>query len=90
MINGSPLHEALEEVGLFNKTTLSMTEVGQESGQLGALLAVNADLLQEDIDHTLQRMTSLIEPLILGFMGLVVGAICIFMLQGMNQLTQAL
>jgi len=90
VIKGVPLPGALEGTGLFDKRTLSLITVGDESGELPKLVTVAADILQDEIDHKMEMSMTLIEPFVLVVLGILVGGICLTMMQGMNQLAQAL
>lgn len=87
---GMRLPEALEATGLFDKRTLALITVGDEAGELPKLVSVAADILQDEIDHKMEMSMTLIEPFVLVVLGFLVGGICLTMMQGMNQLTQAL
>ena len=60
--------------------------VGEKTGTLGQILLNFADFYEEDVDNKLKDLTSLLEPLLLLFMGLFVGAIAFSILLPIYQL----
>lgn len=74
---GRPLSRSLEETKMFPALSVEMVEVGESTGALPAMLTSVAEFYEEDLQNALTAAMSLIEPLILVFMGLVVGFILI-------------
>jgi type IV pilus assembly protein PilC len=74
---GKPFHVALERSGAFNDMVVDMVKVGESTGSLDEMLGSVADFLDEQIETRMQRLLSLIEPLMLVFMGLIVAIILI-------------
>lgn len=72
---GEPLHKSLEETKMFSSLLIELTKVGEASGTLEDMLNSVAEFYEEDIDITLTRLVSFIEPVILIGMGLVIGSI---------------
>jgi len=70
---GQPLWESLDETGLFSDITIQMIKVGESTGALDEMLESSSDFTDEEIDANLDRMMSLVEPLMLIFMAVVVG-----------------
>ena len=66
---GKPLTECLEEIGWVPELALDMVGVGESSGALQPMLDEVANFFDSEIDVRLSAMTTLIEPLILIFMG---------------------
>ena len=58
-----------------------MMSAGESTGRIDAMLEKVADFLDEEIDTTLSGLTSLIEPLLIVFLGVTIGGIviCMFM-----------
>ena len=73
---GVPLGIALERAG-FPKDVSGLAQAGEMSGSLGASLVRSADIMDRDMSHMLKRLTSLIEPMMMLFMGGIVGAIAL-------------
>jgi type IV pilus assembly protein PilC len=69
---GSGLWQALEPTGLFSDIAIEMTKVGESTGALSEMLISVAEFYDEEIDTSLSTIMSLLEPLMLIFMGLIV------------------
>src|SRR5437899_9228966 len=74
---GESLHGALASSGTMPELALDMIEVGESSGALAPMLNSVAEFYEEEVGLRLGAMVSLIEPVILVFMGLVVAFILI-------------
>ncbi|HZQ92655.1 MAG TPA: type II secretion system F family protein [Terriglobales bacterium] len=70
---GRSLSASMEEAKLFPELAVEMTEVGESTGALPAMLTSAAEFYEEDVQTALSAAMSLIEPVILVFMGAVVG-----------------
>lgn len=76
---GVALSRAVNEVGVFPPMVDSMIKIGEESGSLDDILYKTADFYDDEVEVALQRMTSLMEPLMLVVMAVVIGFIVIAM-----------
>src|SRR4029077_7071922 len=74
---GESLHGALSANRVMPEMALDMIEVGESSGALAPMLNSVAEFYEEEVSLKLGAMVSLIEPLILVFMGLIVAFILI-------------
>jgi len=74
---GSPLSKSLEERKIFPELAVEMIEVGESTGSLPAMLTSVAEFYEEDVQAALAAAMSLIEPVILIFMGSVVAFVLI-------------
>lgn len=86
--DGRPLASALEESALVPPSVSAMISAGERSGRLPEVLVTIADCSEEDLETTVKRTTSLIEPALIVVLGLVVGLIALAMLLpvfGMSQ-----
>jgi type IV pilus assembly protein PilC len=72
---GQPLSRSLEESRSFPELAVEMIEVGESTGALPAMLASVAEFYEEDVQNSLTAIMSLIEPAVLIFTGLAVGAV---------------
>lgn len=72
---GEPLAKPLADTTIFPPMVVRMIQVGERSGSLEVLLEKISDFYDEQVDATVEALTSLIEPLMIGFMGLLVGGI---------------
>jgi type IV pilus assembly protein PilC len=74
---GESLHGALAAKSVMPELALDMIEVGESSGALAPMLTSVAEFYEEEVSLRLGALVSLIEPLILVFMGLLVAFILI-------------
>jgi len=69
---GESLLTTASASGLFNPLILQMIAVGEETGNVADLLVDIADFYDQEVDYDLKRMTELLEPILLAFMGIMV------------------
>jgi len=74
---GESLHGALASSGTMPELALDMIEVGESSGALSPMLNSVAEFYEEEVNLRLSALVSLIEPILLVFMGLIVAFILI-------------
>ena len=74
---GRSLSRSLEETGVFPELAFEMTEVGESTGALPAMLTSVAEFFEEDVQTALSAALSLVEPIILIVMGVVVATVLI-------------
>jgi type IV pilus assembly protein PilC len=74
---GKPFHAALETSGVFLEMSIDMIKVGEATGSLDDMLSSVADFMDEQIETRMQRILSLIEPLMLIVMGIMIALILI-------------
>lgn len=83
---GGRLAEPLKKSNLFPQMVVQMIGVGEETGSLDTMLIKIADFYDQEVDTAVKGLTSMIEPLIMVFMGLVIGFIVIAMFMPMFEL----
>jgi len=76
---GKSISEPLKESGVFPPMTVQMIQVGESTGALDTMLNKVADFYEEDVDNLVTNLTSLIEPMLMVFLGVVVGGLVIAM-----------
>ncbi|MCK9442994.1 MAG: type II secretion system F family protein [Tissierellaceae bacterium] len=76
---GASFSRAVKDVGIFPPMVYSMIKIGEESGALDDILYKTADFYDDEVEEALQRMTTIMEPLMLVVMALVIGFIVIAM-----------
>ncbi len=78
---GESISLALSKHPIFPSMIIRMVTAGEQTGKLEPMLERIADFLDEEIETTLSGLTSLIEPLLIVFLGVTVGgiAICMFL-----------
>src|SRR3569833_388834 len=72
---GDELSRFLRGSGVFPSLALDMMRVGEESGQLDAMLLRQADHYEREIKHTIDRLVALLVPCLTIFMGLIVAGL---------------
>jgi type IV pilus assembly protein PilC len=81
IIKGIPLSKALLHYpDLFPRFLTSLVVVGEKTGTLESILKTFADFYDEEVDHTLKTLTSLLEPILLLAMGVLIGGIALSIL----------
>jgi len=76
---GEGISAAIGKHPIFPSMIIRMMTAGEQTGKIDAMLERVADFLDEEIETTLAGLTSLIEPLLIVFLGVVVGGIVICM-----------
>ena len=76
---GESISTALSKHPVFPTMIIRMITAGEQTGKIDSMLERVADFLDEEIETTLSGLTSLIEPLLIVFLGVVVGGIVICM-----------
>ncbi|MBW2630741.1 MAG: type II secretion system F family protein [Deltaproteobacteria bacterium] len=74
---GKTIAEPLSESGIFPSMVVSMISVGENTGALDAMLEKIADFYDSEVDTAVDAMTSLLEPIMLVFLGGIVGGMII-------------
>ncbi len=72
---GETLSAAITRTEIFETMFCSVIYVGEESGALDSILEKTSDYYEEESDSAVQRLVSLVEPLLLIFMGLIIGLV---------------
>ena len=58
---------------------VQMTAIGEEAGSVDTMLAKVADFYEQEVDDSVDNMTALLEPIIMAFLGVVIGGLVIAM-----------
>src|SRR5699024_3290515 len=74
---GINLSTAIMNVGIFPPMVEAMVSVGEESGSLDQMLYKTAEFYDTEVEDSLHRMITLVEPILLIFMALIIGFIVI-------------
>lgn len=72
---GKPLSEPLKKAWVFPPLVTQMIAIGEETGALDQMLSKVADFYEMDVENTVDRLKSLLEPLLIAFLAGVVGVI---------------
>ena len=76
---GTSLTNAMHNTGLFPSMVLQMTQIGEESGALDNMLSKVAEFYEREVDDAVGALTSLLEPVIIVFLGVVIGGLVVAM-----------
>jgi type IV pilus assembly protein PilC len=76
---GTALTVAMEDTGVFPNMALQMTRIGEETGALDSMLSKVADFYEREVDDAVSALSSLIEPIMIVFLGIVIGTIVVAM-----------
>jgi type IV pilus assembly protein PilC len=76
---GQTLAEPLRQSKVFPAMVVQMVAVGEQTGQLDNMLAKVADYYEDEVDVAVSGLTALLEPIMIVFLGIVVGGIVISM-----------
>ncbi len=74
---GKALADTLEQTGAAPEILVDMVEVGEATGSLDSMLSDVSDFLDEEVDTRLQRVLSLLEPVMLVLMGIIIATLLI-------------
>ncbi|MBM3463501.1 MAG: type II secretion system F family protein [Armatimonadetes bacterium] len=88
--SGATLAESLEEIDFFPRAFIQVVAVGEESGKLPTLISRLADIYDVELEYALESAIAALEPLMLMFMGIVVGIVIIATMLPMMQVIQNL
>jgi len=74
---GGAFYEALEQARVFDSLAIDMIKVGEATGGLDEMLTNVSDFLDEEVETRIQRILSLIEPLMLVFLGIIIALLLV-------------
>lgn len=84
--DGQRLSRPLNDSGLFPPMVTHMIDIGEETGRLSEMLSKISDFYDAEVDAKIKGLTSLIEPILIVFMGVLVGFIAISIMAPMFKL----
>lgn len=87
---GQQMHFAMRSTGVFPNMVVQMTSIGEESGALDAMLDKAATYYEQEVDDAVDGMTAMMEPMIMAFLGVVVGGMLIAMYMPIFQMGAAM
>lgn len=85
---GQPISTPLEKTGVFPVMVVKMISIGEKSGRLEEMLSKIAQFYEEQTDAMVAGLSSLIEPLVIAFLGIIVGGIVISLFLPIIKMTQ--
>jgi type IV pilus assembly protein PilC len=91
VFSGEPLSVLFEkEPSIFTTTFVAMTSVGEKTGNMEEMFESIARYYEEEMDVTIAQLTSMLEPIMIVFMGVTIGFILVAMYTPMFQMGQTL
>ena len=87
---GKNLAEPLSKTPVFPPMVVRMISVGEQAGELEKMLSKIADFYDEQVDAAVDGLTSLIEPMIILFLGVIVGGIVLAIFMPIFKITEIL
>lgn len=86
--DGEPLSRPLAKNGVFPPMVCRMISVGEQTGQLEKMLSKIADFYEEQVDAAASALTSMIEPIVIAFLGIIIGGIVISLFLPIFKITE--
>jgi len=87
---GRTMSDPLAESEVFPSMVCQMIAVGESTGALDAMLTKIADFYEEEVDQAVENLTSLIEPFMIVFLGVVIGGLVVSMYLPIFKMASAL
>ena len=76
---GTSLTVSMQNSKAFPNMVLQMAAIGEESGSLDAMLGKSADIYEREVDEAVESLSSLLEPMIMVFLGTLIGGLVVAM-----------
>jgi len=76
---GTSLTVAMQNAHVFPTMVVQMVSIGEESGQLDSMLSKVADFFEREVDDAVEGLSQLLEPMIMVFLGVVIGGLVVAM-----------
>jgi len=76
---GYPVNMAMKQVNIFPHMVIQMTAIGEEAGALDTMLFKVAEYYEQEVNNAVDALSSLLEPMIMVFIGTIVGGMVIGM-----------
>lgn len=87
---GSNLSEPISKAGIFPDMVSQMISVGEETGKLEDMLVKVSQYYEEEVDNSVKNLTTMLEPIIIVFLGVIVGTLVIAMYLPIFKMGQAI
>ena len=85
---GEPIYQPLEKSKVFPIMAVRMIGVGEKAGELEKMLGKIAEFYEEQVDAAVSGLTSIIEPLVIAFLGIIIGGIVIALFLPIFKITE--
>jgi type IV pilus assembly protein PilC len=79
IMNGKSLPQSMQQFGIYPSKMIQLLKVGEETGQLDYFFAKVSEQYIEEVEYTTTALSSMMEPLIIIFWGLIVGVISMYL-----------
>ncbi|UTW62200.1 type II secretion system F family protein [bacterium SCSIO 12741] len=89
ILQGTPLYKSLEKSSLFDRRTITLLKVGEEVNRLEQIFEQLTEQLNQDMEHRAATLSSVLEPILILFIGSIVAVILIAMYLPMFELSNA-
>jgi len=86
LAGGEGLHRPLATTKVFSPAVIQLIRVGEETGTLDVNLVEAANMHEEELDYRIKRLTSMLEPALIVFVGLLVGFVAVTMVSSIYSL----
>jgi type IV pilus assembly protein PilC len=83
---GKTIAQPLEDTDVFPPMVIQMISVGEQTGALDTMLSKIADFYEDEVDEAVENLMSLLEPVMIVFLGIMIGGIVISMYMPMFSL----
>jgi type IV pilus assembly protein PilC len=83
ILGGRGFTEPIRETDVFPQTMVQMVRVGERTGELADQLENCAGFYEEELDYAVDKLTTYFEPLVIVFIGVVVGFVALAMVSAM-------
>lgn len=87
---GTSLTAAMQNTNVFPSMVIQMTQIGEESGALDHMLGKVADFFEQEVDDSVEALSSLMEPMIMVVLGSLIGGMVVAMYLPIFKLGQAI
>jgi type IV pilus assembly protein PilC len=87
---GNTFSQSLSELNIFPGMLCSMARIGEESGALSEMMVKASVILEEELHNTIEKVASLMEPMLIIFISIFVGFILITLVGPMFQIMEAI
>lgn len=79
VFSGEPLSKLLSEISIFPPTFSQLISVGEQMGNMTEMLETISSYFEEEFDSTVEKLSQMMEPLMICFLGGVIGFILVAM-----------
>ena len=90
IMKGNSLHQSLQQFHVYPAKMIQLVKVGEETNQLDYFFAKIADQYIDEVEYKTSTLSSMMEPLIIIFLGLIVGVILISMYLPLFQMSNSI